>query len=85
MSQLWYNSSLMDFFFRRQARATLELLIEEASGYSTTKILNEIDYYADQCGLDVDELEEMFYEFSVQELAAEFGIELDDEYEEDEQ
>lgn len=74
-SQLWNNPSLRGFFFRSQSERTLIELHDKALGYWTDAI-EKIDDCADNWNLDVESLEEMFYEESVEQLAADFGIEL---------
>lgn len=83
--QLYWNSSLLNFFFREQSSDTLEELFERAK--INGKDLEEIiENYVDENDIDVDTLEEMFYDMSIEELADDFGIELfdDEETEEDE-
>lgn len=78
-SQLWWNHSLLNFFFRSQSEKTLnELMERRASGYAED-VCEVIEDYADSNGYDLDDIEEMFYSFgdgSVEELAEEFGIAL---------
>ena len=76
ISTLWYNGRLMDFFFREQAKKTLEELVN-ASALSTDRTLAilDIDTYEE----DLDEIEESFYTQSVEQIAEEYGIELSDE------
>lgn len=84
MSQLWWNGPLMNFFFRDQAQRTLEKLIDRAKE-STSLVLDAIEDYADEyMDGDLDTLEEMFYEDSVEDIAEVIGIELNEEDEEDE-
>ena len=81
--QVWYNPSILDFFFRSQAERTLEGLISKVA--STTDALEKIEDYANDNDLDLDAIEEMFYEDSVKELAEEFGIEIEDEEDEEDE
>lgn len=84
MSQLYYNDSLMSFFFRDQAKRTLEELMNRASEPGSY-VLDDVEDYADeQMDGDLDTLEEMFYEESVEDIAEVIGIELNEEDEEDE-
>lgn len=84
MSQLWWNGPLMNFFFRDQAQRTLEKLMDRASEPGSY-VLNDIEEYADEyMDGDLDTLEEMFYEDSVEDIAEVIGIELNEEDEEDE-
>lgn len=84
MSQLYYNDSLMSFFFRNQAKRTLEELINRAYR-PVSYVLDEVEDYAnEQMDGDLDTLEEMFYEDSVEDIADVIGIELYEEDKEDE-
>ena len=74
ISNLYWNNSLADFFFRTQANYTLNELVERSfmGSQLTLKILDEQTEDA-----DLDDIEEMFYSDSVEEIANHFGIELD--------
>jgi len=80
ISNIYWNNSLSDFFFRDQAYNTLEELINRStmSGQDT---LDALDEATDD--MDIDDVEETFYSESVEYCAEEFGIELEEE--EDEQ
>lgn len=80
MSQIWFNKSLSSFFFREQAYKTLEELVERStqSGRETIDALEDATY-----DMDIDDVEETFYSESVEYCAEEFGIELEDEEDED--
>ena len=84
MMQLFCNDSLMSFFFRDQARRTLKELMNRASEPGSY-VLDDVEDYADeQMDGDLDALEEMFYNESVEDIASVIGIELNEEEEEDE-
>lgn len=72
-SQLWYNPSILGFFFRSQSENTLEELMRRTS-LSSDDVCDRIDTYADNYEIDLDTIEEMFYNDSIEELAEEFGI-----------
>ena len=78
-SELWWNESLMSFFFRKQSIMALDELLEKVADKRAA--INAIEVHAEINGYSVDDVEEMFYEYSVEELAEEFGlqIESDDE------
>ena len=80
--QLYWNRSLLDFFFRDQASRTLEELFKHAS-CDSLQVADIIDDYVYINDIDVDTFEEMCYDMSVKELAEEIGIELEG-YEEEE-
>ena len=80
MSQIWFNKSLRDFFFREQAYKTLEELFERST-QSGRETIDALEDATD--GMDIDEVEEMFYSESVEYCAEEFGIELEEEEDED--
>ncbi len=82
-SQVWYNPSLLNFFFRSQAKATLEELMNKTTD-SEAVVLGSVEDYANCNFLGLDEIEEMFYNDSIEELANEFGIELYEENEDNE-
>ena len=67
--QLYYNNSMMNFFFRTQAENTFnELLesVEETNG----EIFEAIENYSD----DLDDIEEMMYNDSIEEIATKLGL-----------
>ena len=76
-SQVYYNSSLMSFFFRDQAENTLNELIEKCTE-SNDVIFNAIENYSE----DLDEIEEMFYNESLEDIADELGLTIEEEEEE---
>ena len=76
-SELWQNESLMSFFFREQSIRTLEELLEKVS--DKWAAINAIEVHAEINDYSVDDVEEMFYEYSVEELAEEFGLQIESE------
>ena len=81
--QLYWNRSLLDFFFREQASRTFEELFKRAS-CDSLYVSDIIDDYVYMNDIDVDTFEEMCYDMSVEELAEELGIELNEDKDEDE-
>lgn len=77
LRQLCANSSIMDFFFRTQAENTFNELLEKCTE-SNDAIFNAIENYSD----DLDEIEEMFYNDSLEEIANELGLSIEEEEEE---
>ena len=76
-SELYWNESLMSFFFREQSIRTLDELLEKVADKRAA--INAIEVHAEINGYSVDDVEEMFYEYSVEELAREFDLELESE------
>ena len=79
IKQLYYNSSIMNFFFRTQSENTFNELIEKCEE-SNDEIFNAIENYSD----DLDDVEELFYNDSIEEIAAELGLTIEEEEEEEE-
>ena len=79
IKQLYYNASIMNFFFRTQSENTFNELIEKCTE-SNDKIFNAIENYSD----DLDEVEEMFYNDSIEEIAEALGLTIEEEEEEEE-
>lgn len=82
-SQVWSNPSVRRFWFREQSENTLQELADKSVDFEDA--LDKIEDYANDNNLGLDEIEEMFYEDSVEELADEFKIELYDDEEEEEE
>ena len=78
-SELWQNESLMSFFFREQSIRTLEELLEKVADKRAA--INVIEVHAEINNYSVDDVEEMFYEYSIEELAEEFGLQIENEEE----
>jgi len=86
LSQLYWNKSLMDFFFRQQSQNTLDDLlneIEESKSEAIDIIENVVENEFD--GDDLDLLEETLYVSTVPELCDIFGLTLKDNEDEDEE
>lgn len=66
MSQLWWNQSVRNFFFRKQAWETVEELMErvECSEATYNAVFDAIDDRYD----NLDDMEEDFYNESVEDL-----------------
>ena len=76
-SELYWNESLMSFFFRKQSIRTLDELMEKVA--DKMDAINAIEVHAEINNYSVDDVEEMFYEYSVEELADEFGLQIESE------
>ena len=74
-SELYWNVSLMKFFFREQSIRILDELMKKVADKRTA--INAIEAHAEINYYSVDDVEEMFYEYSVEELADEFGLEIE--------
>lgn len=85
ITQLFQNPSLGDYFFRKQSQDELLNLIESSS--DKLGLLNALDDYSSD--IDLDEIEEMFYELDKKELINEMDLSAyfddDEEEEEDEE
>lgn len=69
------SENLSDYFFRDQALDTLNELLERAIDYNDAlSILDRETEYE-----ELDDIEEMFYSDTVEELARYFGIKLDED------
>lgn len=79
-SELWQNESLMSFFFREQSIRTLDELMKKVA--DKRDAINAIEVHAEFSDYSVDDVEEMFYEYTVEELAREFDLELESDDEE---
>lgn len=80
IKQLYYNASIMNFFFRTQSENTFNELIEKCEE-SNDEIFEAIENYSD----DLDEIEEMMYNDSIEEIATELGLTIEEEEEEEEE
>ena len=74
-SELYWNESLMRFFFRGQSIRTLDELMGKVADKGDA--INAIEVHAEINNYSVDDVEEMFYEYTVEELAREFDLELE--------
>lgn len=79
-NQLYWNPSLMNFFFRDQAERTMNELLNKAKDMQNA--IDSIEAYCDANEMTVDDLEETFYEESVEDIAEMFCIELEEEEDE---
>lgn len=79
ISNIYWNKSLSNFFFRDQAYKALNELVTRStmSGQDT---LDALDEATDD--MDIDDVEETFYSESVEYCAEEFDIELEEEEDE---
>lgn len=74
LSQMYWNPSLLGFFFTKQAQNTLAELLNKAEDREIA--LEQIDSIADSWDMDADALGDMFHDMSVEELAKEFEIDM---------
>lgn len=85
ITQLFQNPSLWNYFFRKQSQDELINLIESSS--DKLGLLNALDDYSSD--IDLDEIEEMFYDLDKEELINEMDLSAyfddDEEEEEDEE
>lgn len=83
ITQLHQNPSLWDYFFRKQSQDELINLIESSA--DKLGLLNALDDYTSD--IDLDDIEEMFYELDKEELINEMDLSayFDDDEEEEEE
>lgn len=78
-----YNTkSLLNYFFRSQSEETLVELINRSVD-DISIVLGAIDSYAEDNDCDIDDIEEMFHNDSVEEIAKQICIEIEEEEEEE--
>ena len=82
ISNIYWNNSLRNFFWREQSMDTLEELMSRST-MPKEDVLELLDEQTET--EDIDEVEEDFYSLSVEELADIYGIELQDDDEEDDE
>ena len=73
LKQLYYNNSLLNYFFRTQAQDTFHELLDRAED-SIDDVLEHLGICFDYMYLD--DVEEIFYNDQVQEIADTYGISL---------
>ena len=80
VSNIYWNKGLGSFFFRGQSMHHLEELINRST-MSGDEVLSLLDEATEED--DIDEVDEFFYDNSVEEIAEHFGIELEEEEDEE--
>lgn len=80
ISNIYWNKGLSNFFFRYQAYKKLEELVRRSmmNGQETLDALEDATE-----DMDIDDVEETFYSESVEYCADKFGIELEEEEDEE--
>ena len=74
ITQLYWNkNTLLNYFFRTQSEKTLENIIDRVSDGETA--LDRMDDYFEECGMDLDDVEEMFYNDSADDIIKRIGLE----------
>ena len=76
-NQLYWNPRILNYFFRTQAENTLNELLDRAN--DRQRAVEQIDEFAERNYDDLDDLEDLFYEDSVETIAHLIEIELQDE------
>ena len=72
LSNIYWNKGLASYFFREQAMKTFEKLVEHRK-VDGDDFLNQLDERTED--YDIEDVEEMFYEMSMTQIANELGIE----------
>ena len=75
LSQIWFNQSLLSFFFRDQARETLDKIISVAGGKNNPDAFEELEEAVESYYEDLDEFEEDLYNEQTDDILANLGIE----------
>lgn len=81
IEELYWNGPVMHFFWRDQAITTLEELIKRSQSSADETLGSLVAATVDD---DIDDVEENFYEKSVEDLADMYDIELINNNDEDE-
>lgn len=81
-NQLYWNPSIMGYFFRTQSEKTLNELLDRA--FDRKDAVERLDEYADENYDDLDDFEEWLYEEDVETIARTVGIALQEDDDEDE-
>ena len=68
LSQMWFNTSLIDFFFRSQAQRTFEELVERVGGRDSEDDFNELEDRIESNYDSWEDFEEDCYNNSVEEM-----------------
>jgi hypothetical protein len=76
ISNLYYNHSLLNFFFRTQSQNDFNKLFKSVEE-DEEDVFQAIENYSD----DLDEVEEMFYNDSIEEICSTLGLTLIEEEE----
>ena len=82
-TRVYNTKSLLNYFFRSQSEETLVELINRSVD-DISIVLGAIDSYAENNDFDIDDIEEMFHNDSVEEIAEQIGIEIEEEEEDEE-
>ena len=69
ISQLYYNKSILNFFFRSQSEDEFNNLFDSVEE-EREDVFNAIENYSD----DLDNIEEMFYSKSIEEIISNLGL-----------
>ena len=81
---LYLRRSLFEYWFREQSEKTLDELINRSNkGFDF--VLDTVERYANENNFDVDDIDEMFYHDSVEDIAKNLDIELKEEEEGEEE
>lgn len=81
---LYLRRSLFEYCFREQSEKTLDELIYRSKD-GLDFVLDTVERYANENNLDVDNIDEMFYHESVEDISKNLDIELKEEEEEEEE
>lgn len=86
ISNLYWNKSLMSFFFRSQSQNTLEEVLEKTT-LNPQSAIDALDEYFEES--DIDDVEETFYsesaEFILDMVGMPYEEDEDEEYDEEDE
>lgn len=75
--QLWFNTSLLDFLFRKQARETLEEIMSACGARENPYDFDAIDDAIESNYETIEALEEDCYNLSAGEILGELGYTIE--------
>lgn len=74
LQQLWFNATLLNFFFRTQAIDTLEEIMDFIGARESESRFNELSEAVEGYYSDLEEFEEDCYDLSAQEILDQLEI-----------
>lgn len=75
LKQLWFNSTIAQFFMRQQALKELERLVKLVGGDTDEDQFDALSDAVEGLYMDLDEFEEDLYDRAAEDIAADLNIE----------